>query len=71
MSDDGYLSKNREYLNRLQRERRSKLIRIDYADVSPEAEAIIASLRYHAVGGDNSSILNRIIVEWAEKNGRK
>lgn len=71
MNDAQYLSKDRVHLNRLQRVRRSKLIRIDYADVSPEAEAVIASLRYNAVGGDNSSILNRIVIEWAKQNGHK
>ena len=67
-----YLSKNRDHINRLQRARRASLIRIDYADVSPEAAEIIASLRQKRVGGDHSSILNRIVTEWAElRSGTK
>lgn len=65
-SDDGYLSKNRPYLNRLQRERRSKLHRIDYADVSSEAKKIIDFLRNRGMDGTASAILNRIVVEWYE-----
>ena len=64
-----YLSKDRKHINWLQRKRRSLLTRIDYADVSPEAKRIIDSLRFNAVGGDTSGILNKIIVEWAETNG--
>lgn len=66
--DDGYLSKNKLYLARRQRERRARKIRIDYQDVDPKANEIIESLRFNAVGGDASSILNRIVLEWAEKN---
>jgi len=67
----GYLSKNKPYLARLQRERRAKKIRIDYQDVDPEAKAVIDSQRFNAVGGDASSILNRIVLEWAETNDLK
>ncbi len=62
--NSGYLSRDRAHLNGLQRKRRSRLTRIDYADVSSEAETVIAALRHHAIGGDNSSILNRIVTEW-------
>jgi hypothetical protein len=48
-----------------QRKRRAKLRRIDYADVSPQAVAIIDGLRTSGTGGDLSSILNEIVVEWA------
>jgi hypothetical protein len=48
-----------------QRKRRAKLRRIDYADVSPQAAAIIDGLRTSGIGGDLSSILNEIVVEWA------
>ena len=48
-----------------QRKRRAKLRRIDYADVSPQAAAIIDGLRTSGTGGDLSSILNEIVVEWA------
>jgi len=48
-----------------QRKRRAKLRRIDYADVSPQAAAIIDGRRASGTGGDLSSILNEIVVEWA------
>ena len=48
-----------------QRSRRAKMRRIDYADVSTEAAQIIDRLRGRIAGGDLSSILNRIVVEWA------
>jgi len=57
---------DRQHLNNLQRQRRSKFKRIDYANVSPEAVAVLASLHCSSVGTDNSSLLNRIVVEWAE-----
>jgi hypothetical protein len=47
-----------------QRYRRSRERRIDYY-VSPEANRIIDSLRAPKVGRDASSILNRIVVDWA------
>jgi hypothetical protein len=48
-----------------QRARRARLRRIDYADVAPEAAAIIDGLRSSSMGGDISSILNKLVVEWA------
>jgi hypothetical protein len=54
----------RERILTARRHRRSRLGRIDYADVSSEAGAIIDELRSHA-RGDFSSILNRVVVEWA------
>src|SRR5262245_17928964 len=47
-----------------QRHRRARLRRIDYADVSPEAAEIIDGVRTLGGGGDISSILNKIVVEW-------
>jgi hypothetical protein len=55
----------RERILTAQRARRARLRRIDYADVSPEAAAIIDGLRTDCMGGDLSSILNEIVVEWA------
>jgi hypothetical protein len=55
----------REGILTAQRHRRSRLRRIDYADVSTEAGAIIDRLRGRSAGGDFSSILNRIVLEWA------
>ncbi len=68
--NDQYLSKDRNHLNWLQRKRRAKLTRIDYADVSPEAVQIINSLRNRGIDGTASAILNRIVVEWAERKGK-
>jgi hypothetical protein len=47
-----------------QRHRRSRERRIDYY-ASPEADRIIDSLRAPIAGRDASSILNRIVVDWA------
>jgi len=58
----------RERILTTQRARRGRLHRIDYANVAPEAAAIIDSLRAPHVGGDVSAILNRIVVEWAAQN---
>ncbi len=52
-----------------QRSRRSQERRIDYY-ASPEAVAVVDSLRVPSVGGDASSILNRIVTEWAERGAR-
>ena len=59
---------DRTRINALQRERRKRFTRIDYIDVSPEACAIIDSLRDGSVKGTVSAILNRIVVEWAESH---
>ena len=49
---------------KLQRDRRKQLRRIDYYP-SKEAAAIVDKMRAPRVEGDASSILNRIVVEWA------
>jgi len=48
----------------LQSARRSRLRRIDYYP-DEAAAAIVDKLRAPGIGGDASSILNRIVVEWA------
>jgi hypothetical protein len=48
----------------LQRARRNRLRRIDFYSDETTA-AIIEKLRVPRVGGDASSILNRIVAEWA------
>jgi hypothetical protein len=48
----------------LQRYRRARMRRIDFY-ASPEAVAIIDCLRAPRLGGDASSIVNKIIHEWA------
>lgn len=70
MTDEEHRVWIRERRREQQRERRAGLIRIDYADVSPEAAEIIDGLRRDAAGGDASSILNRIVTEWAAKRAR-
>jgi hypothetical protein len=54
----------RERILTLQRERRHRLRRVDYYP-SENAAAIIGTLRTHGVGGDASSIINRIVSEWS------
>ena len=54
----------RERKREQQRERRAKLRRIDYY-VSPEAAEIIDRLTRPVVGADHSSVLDRIVAEWA------
>lgn len=49
-----------------QRERRAKYPRIDYYP-SDEASALIRGLSSNTVGGDFSSVLNRIVSEWAAR----
>ena len=44
--------------------------RIDYYP-SNEAAALIDRLRTRFAGGDASSILNRIVAEWADASGIK
>lgn len=48
-----------------QRDRRATNPRIDYYP-STEAAALIYGLRFHGAGGDMSSVINRIVVDWAE-----
>lgn len=71
MTDEEHRVWIRERRREQQRERRVGLIRIDYADVSPEAAEIIADLRRDGEGGDVSSILNRIVTEWASQRRRR
>jgi MoxR-like ATPase len=67
--NDGYLSKNRDYLNKAQRERRARYVRIDYMP-SKKALAIIEAKRGHRYPMNiNSGILDAIVIEWAELTG--
>jgi hypothetical protein len=61
----GYLSKCRPYLARQQRERRSRIVRIDYM---PSADALRV---LEAVRGNmgNSAMLDAIVMQWAELTG--
>lgn len=48
-----------------QRDRRARYPRIDYYP-DTEADALIRSLSGPVVGGDFSSVINRIVAEWAD-----
>lgn len=52
-----------------QRDRRARSRRIDYY-ASPAAAAQIDSMRTNQMGGDASSIINRIVTEWIEMRQR-
>lgn len=71
---DGYLSKDREHLARLQRERRQRMTRIDYMP-SREALGAIdakrATVRPGSIAATNSALLDAIVKEWAELTGIK
>lgn len=56
----------RESKRESQRWRRARNPRIDYYP-SPEADALIRSMGSHSAGGDFSSIINRIVSEWADQ----
>ena len=64
---DGYLSKDRDHLNRQQREPRARYVRIDYMP-DAEALAIIDGARPRSgLGGTHGEVLNRIVREWAAR----
>lgn len=69
---DGYLSKDREHLARLQRERRARMVRIDYMP-GREALSILqarrARERPNSLAGTNSAVLDAILQEWASLTG--
>ena len=69
---DGYLSRDREHLARLQRERRKLYPRIDYMP-GREAAAIFAARqgleRPGSAAATNSAVLDAILIEWAELTG--
>ncbi|HNU11304.1 MAG TPA: hypothetical protein PKJ45_08060 [Rubrivivax sp.] len=56
----------RESKRLAQRERRANNRRIDYYP-DKHAAAAIDALTHGAAGGDYSSVINRIISEWAER----
>lgn len=67
-----YLSKDRNRINQLQRERRSIWRRIDYY-ASPAAQAAIEARRARehpgGVHATNSAVLDAIVCEWARLTG--
>ena len=68
--DDDRETRDREWINALQKRRRARLIRVDYFNASERAAQILASLKHNGIGGDYSDILNRIVEDWAERRGR-
>lgn len=69
---DGYLSRDREHLARLQPERRASMVRIDYMpgkDALAVIDAKRATLRPGSVAATNSAVLDAIVAEWAEMTG--
>lgn len=69
---DGYLSRDRDHLARMQRERRRLYPRIDYMP-SREAAAVFAARKAQESPGSaawtNSAVLDAILLEWAELTG--
>lgn len=68
---DGYLSKDRAYLNRLQRERRARLVRIDYYPDGDVLDLIDARRAPCGEEATNSGVINAIVREWAKLSGIK
>lgn len=65
MNDEEHRAWRRERARDGQRYRRGKLRRIDYQNVSADAAAVIDAHTGPFAGGDYSTVLNRIVVEWA------
>ena len=69
---DGYLSKDREYLAKLQRQRRARMVRIDYMpsdDANDAIEAMRARSRPGTVSATNSAVIDALVAEWARLTG--
>ena len=72
VASDGYLSRCKSHLNRLQRDRRARMVRIDYmpGDVAQAViEAKRATLRPDSAESTNSATLDAILIEWAALTG--
>lgn len=72
MNDDGYLSKNRPYLAAMQRQRRARMVRIDYmpSKAARDAiEAMRARSRPSTPSATNSAVIDAIMAEWARLTG--
>lgn len=67
-----YLSKDREHQAKLQRERRARMVRIDYMPSKAARgaiEAMRARSRPGSVAATNSAVINAIVAEWARLTG--
>ena len=72
MTDDGYLSRNRPYLAAMQRQRRARMIRIDYmpSKAARDAiEAMRARSQPRTPSATNSAVIDAILAEWAKLTG--
>ena len=71
---DGYLSGDREHLTCLQRERRARIVRIDYMPspaALPAIDAKCATLRPGSIAATKSAVLDAIVSEWAKMAGQE
>lgn len=69
---DGYLSKDRAYLAAMQRERRARMVRIDYMPgkaARDAIEAMRARSRPGTPSATNSAVIDAIVAEWARLTG--
>ena len=72
MTDDGYLSRNRPYLAAMQRQRRARMVRIDYMPGKAARDAIQAMrerARPGTASATNSAVIDAIVAEWARLTG--
>src|SRR5688572_7637119 len=68
----GYLSKDAAHLAKLQRERRVRMVRIDYMPGKRALKAIAIRREQERPGSQaatNSAVLDAIVEEWAELTG--
>lgn len=68
---NGYLSKDRDYLNKGQRERRARMVRVDYMPRRQSLAAMEAKRGPRYPLCTNSGILDAIVCEWGELTGIK
>lgn len=72
MNDDGYLSRNRPHLAAMQRQRRARMVRIDYMPGKAARDAIDAMRERARLGtpsATNSAVIDAIVAEWARLTG--
>lgn len=69
-TDDEHAAWRRRRANEQQRKRRASMRRIDYY-VSDEAAAVIDAELFPSAGGDQSSVINRIVMEWADRKRKR
>lgn len=66
---DGYLSRCKPHLSRLQRDRRARMVRIDYMPSKAALAAIEAKRGRWYPLNTNSGVIDAILTEWAELTG--